>query len=136
MLRTFCKTKLHQATVTEANLQYTGSLTIDAELMAEAGLLPYEQVHVVNITNGSRLVTYCIEGPPSSGVICANGAAAHLVKKGDKVIIIAYVQLNDAEVETFQPKVILLNEENGIREVVTQKTRLATLLAEPDPSLS
>lgn len=130
MLRTFCKSKLHQGTVTEANLEYTGSVTIDAQLMAEAGLLPYEQVHLVNITNGSRLITYCIEGPSGSGVICANGAAARLVHQGDKVIIIAYVQLDDKEVESFRPKVLLLDENNRIKESLVQQTKLQGLTAE------
>ena len=117
MLRTVCKSKLHRATVTEANVNYAGSLTLDAELMKAADLVPYEQVHVVDVDNGARLVTYCIEGPAGSGTVCINGAAARLVSAGDKVIIIAYVQATPEELERLSPKVVLLDERNRIREV-------------------
>ena len=90
MLISVYKSKIHRATVTEANLNYEGSLTIDSDLMKAAGIVPFEKVHVVNVTNGNRLETYAIEGKPGSGVICLNGAAAHKGKKGDTVIIIAY----------------------------------------------
>ena len=88
MLRTMCKSKIHGATVTEANLQYTGSLTLDPLLMRGADLVPYEQVHVVNLNNGARLETYCIEGVAGSGTVCLNGAAARWAAIGDQVIII------------------------------------------------
>lgn len=122
MLRTVCKSKLHGATVTEANLQYTGSLTVDAELMKAADLVPYEQVHVVDLDNGARLVTYCIEGPAGSGTMCVNGAAAHLVSVGQRIIVISYAQLTEAELERFQPKIVFLDRHNRVREVVTDLT--------------
>lgn len=119
MLRTVCKSKLHRATVTEANVHYTGSMTIDADLMKAADLVPYEQVHVVDVDNGSRLVTYCIEGPAGSGVVCVNGAAARLISAGDKVIILSYAQVTPAELETVAPKIVMLDERNAIQQVVT-----------------
>ena len=120
MLNTICKSKLHRATVTEADVHYTGSITLDAELMRAAGLAPYEQVHVVDIDNGARLVTYCIEGPAGSGTVCVNGAAARVIAAGDKVIIIAYAQVAPSELEGFAPKIVLLDEHNRIQEVVTE----------------
>jgi len=125
MLRTICRAKIHGAMVTEANLQYTGSLTIDAELMQAAGLVPYEQVHVVDVTNGARLVTYCIEGTPGSGTMCVNGAAARLVSAGDQIIIISYAQVTPAELETMAPKVIMLDEHNRIQQVFTEACHLS-----------
>ena len=118
MLRTVCRAKIHGATVTEANIQYTGSLTIDAQLMKAAELVPYEQIHVVDVTNGARLVTYCIEGPPGSGTICANGAAARLITAGDKVIILAYAEVTPEELEGMAPKVVVLDENNRIQQVL------------------
>ena len=125
MLRTMCKSKIHRATVTEANLQYTGSVTLDAQLMKAADLLPYEQVHVVDITNGARIVTYCIEGSPGSGTVCINGAAARLISAGDKVIIIGYGQFTSAELEVFSPKIVMLDEHNQIQQVVTEAYHLS-----------
>ena len=125
MLRTVCKSKLHRATVTAANVEYPGSLTLDAELMRAADILPYEQVHVVDVDNGARLVTYCIEGPPGSGTVCMNGAAARLVSVGDKVIVISYAQLSAEELERREPKIVLLNERNRIRQVTTAAYRLS-----------
>ena len=124
MFQTVCKSKLHRATVTEANVQYAGSITLDAELMKAAGLAPYEQVHVVDINNGARLVTYCIEGPAGSGTVCVNGAAARLIAAGDKVIVIAYAQVTPSELEGFAPKIVLLDEHNRIQEVVTESCAL------------
>ena len=121
MLRTVCKSKLHGATVTEANVHYTGSLTLDADLMKAAGLVPYEQVHVVDVENGSRLVTYCIEGPPASGTVCVNGAAARLIAAGDKVIIISYAQVTSEELEGFAPTIIMLDRHNRVQEIVTDR---------------
>lgn len=118
MLRTVCKSKLHGATVTEANVQYTGSLTLDAQLMKAADLVPYEQVHVVDVDNGSRIVTYCIEGASGSGTVCVNGAAARLISAGDKVIIIAYAQVTPEELDTFTPKIVMLDRQNRVREVL------------------
>ena len=125
MLRTVCKAKIHGATVTEANLRYTGSLTIDAELMKAAELAPYEQVHVVDITNGVRLVTYCIEGAAGSGTICINGAAARLISKGDMIIIIAYAQVTPIELEAFAPKIVMLNPHNRIRDVLSDGSQIS-----------
>ena len=118
MLRTVCKSKIHRATVTEANVEYAGSLTLDAQLMKAADLLPYEQVHVVDVDNGARLVTYCIEAPPGSGTVCINGAAARLISRGDKVIIITYAQVSPEELEEFNPKVVLLDQHNRIQRVI------------------
>ena len=120
MLRTVCRAKIHGATVTEANLHYTGSLTLDAHLMSAADLAPYEQVHVVDVTNGARLVTYCIEGPPGSGTVCINGAAARLVSPGDNVIIISYAQVTPEELERVSPKIVMLDEQNQVKQVITE----------------
>ncbi len=114
MYVTLFKSKLHRATVTESNLNYIGSVTIDIELMKAAGILPGEMVHVVNNNNGSRLVTYVIEGASNSGVICLNGAAARLTQPGDVVIIIAYGSMSEEEAITFKPKILLLDENNKI----------------------
>ena len=110
------KAKSHRATVTEANLNYTGSITIDRHLMDESGLLPHEKVQIVNINNGARFETYVIEGPRNSGIICLNGAAARLVQPGDKIIVMAYVQLTPEEANGFEPRVLLLNDDNTILE--------------------
>ncbi len=125
MFRTLCKSKLHRATVTEANVQYAGSITLDADLMQAADLLPYEQVHVVDVDNGARLVTYCIEGPAGSGVVCMNGAAARLVKAGDRIIVISYAQLAPEELGGFVPRIVLLDQRNRVREVVRDARALA-----------
>ena len=106
------KGKIHRATITEANLDYIGSLTVDEELLERADILPYEQVHVVNINHGERLVTYAITGERCSGVICLNGAAAHKGKEGDIVIIISYGDCNDEEARTMKPKTVFVNEKN------------------------
>jgi aspartate 1-decarboxylase len=114
MLRTMLKSKIHRATVTQADLHYVGSVTIDADLMAAADLLPGEQVTIVDVTNGARLETYVIEGPPGSGVIGINGAAAHLVHPGDLVIIISYVVLDDAAAREYRPRVVHVDAVNRI----------------------
>jgi aspartate 1-decarboxylase len=108
------KGKIHRACVTEANLAYEGSITIDKNLMEAADILPYEQVHVLDIDNGARLVTYAIEGERGSGVICMNGAAARLVVKGDLVIIISYCTVSDAEARNIVPKLVYVNSQNAI----------------------
>ncbi|MEV8321332.1 aspartate 1-decarboxylase [Streptomyces sp. NPDC059900] len=113
MLRTLFKSKIHRATVTQADLHYVGSVTIDADLLDAADLLPGELVHIVDITNGARLETYTIEGERGSGVIGINGAAAHLVHPGDKVIIISYAQVDDAEARTLRPKVVHVEGEHN-----------------------
>lgn len=114
MLRTMFKSKIHRATVTEAYLNYVGSVTVDADLLDAADLLPGELVHIVDITNGARLETYTIKGERGSGVIGINGAAAHLVHPGDLVILISYGQLDDAEARAFEPKVVHVDADNRI----------------------
>ncbi|MEV1022858.1 aspartate 1-decarboxylase [Streptomyces sp. NPDC050264] len=114
MLRTMFKSKIHRATVTQADLHYVGSVTIDAELLDAADLLPGELVHIVDIDNGARLETYVIEGERGSGVIGINGAAAHLVHPGDLVIIISYAQVDDAEARSLRPKVVHVDRDNAI----------------------
>ena len=106
MILNILKSKIHCATVTEANLHYMGSITIDEDLMDAAGLIANEQVHVVNNMNGARIETYVIKGPRKSGCICLNGAAARLFQVGDEIIIMAYAGMTPEEAETFQPKVI------------------------------
>lgn len=113
-MRTMMKSKIHRARVTEANLNYEGSITIDKKLMAAVDIVPYEQVHVLNINNGARFTTYALEGPEGSGDICLNGAAARLGIKGDLVIIIAYTQMSEAELLHYRPKVVLVDEHNAI----------------------
>ena len=112
--RTMLKSKIHRATVTQADLHYVGSITIDADLLDAADLLPGEQVAVVDVTNGARLETYVIEGERGSGVIGMNGAAAHLVHTGDLVIIISYAMLPDAEAKASRAKVVFVDEANRI----------------------
>ncbi|RKN06824.1 aspartate 1-decarboxylase [Streptomyces radicis] len=114
MLRTMFKSKIHRATVTQADLHYVGSVTVDADLMAAADLLPGEQVHIVDIDNGSRLETYVIEGQAGSGVIGINGAAAHLVQPGHLVILISYAQVDDAEARAMRPKVVHVDRANRV----------------------
>lgn len=121
MLRTFMKAKLHRATVTEANLNYVGSITIDEELMEQVDLLPHERVQVVNNHNGARLETYVIPGERGSGVICLNGAAARLVQPGDQVIIMSYALLSEEELVDFQPKVAILNDQNQIETLLAEE---------------
>jgi len=114
--RTMLKSKIHRATVTEANLEYEGSITIDADLLLAADILPYEQVDLYDCTNGSRLHTYAIPGEPGSGEICVNGAAAHLVKPHDVVIIATYVQVEDGEARDWHAKRVFVDPRNCIRE--------------------
>lgn len=112
--RTLMKSKLHRATVTQADLHYVGSLTLDRDLMDAADLVPHEKVQVVDVDTGARLETYVIEGPRGSGIVCANGAAARLIHAGDTVIIISYADLEDAEARSHVPTVVLLGEDNHI----------------------
>ena len=111
-----CKSKIHRATVTHADLDYEGSISIDATLLDAADILPYEKVAVWNVTSGSRLETYALRGKPDSGLICLNGAAAHLVDPGDLVIIASFAEMEDAEAKTLEPKVIFVDEKNRIKE--------------------
>lgn len=114
MLLTMMRAKLHRATVTQADLDYEGSISIDRELLEAATILPHEQVDVLNITTGARFTTYAIEAPPGGRTIGVNGAAARLVQRGDKVIIIAYAQFTAEEARNHSPTVVLLGEGNAI----------------------
>jgi aspartate 1-decarboxylase len=118
MTVTMLKGKIHRAVVTQAELNYVGSITIDPILMEAAGIYEYEMVQVVDIENGNRLETYTISGKPGSGVICLNGAAARLVQPHDHVIIMAYCQMTPDEVKKHTPKVVFVDEENKIAEVM------------------
>lgn len=117
MLRTMMSAKIHRATVTQADPDYVGSITVDADLLDAAGLLEGEQVHVVDVNNGARLVTYAIPGERGSGVIGMNGAAALLIHPGDTIIIIAYAQLFPEELANHKPRVVHVNEANAIVEL-------------------
>ncbi|MBN1693607.1 MAG: aspartate 1-decarboxylase [Dehalococcoidales bacterium] len=121
MMRTMLKSKIHRATVTDANISYEGSITIDSRLMKEADILPNEQVHVLNINNGARFTTYAIEGAEGSGEICLNGAAARLVVKGDMVIILTYISVPEEQLKDYKPIVILVNEKNEIASKLDEK---------------
>ncbi len=112
MQRTMLKSKIHRATVTDAKVDYIGSITIDTDLLKAADILPYEKVHVVDVDNGARLETYAIEGVAGSGAIEINGAAARLVAKGDRVIIMSYAQIEGAEARKLRPTVVLVDERN------------------------
>jgi aspartate 1-decarboxylase len=114
MMVTLCKGKIHRATVTEANLNYEGSITIDKDLIDAAGLIPYEKVQVANISTGARLETYVIEGERGSGMICLNGAAARLGSKGDRIIVIAYGHFAEDEARAFKPIIVQVDENNKI----------------------
>ncbi len=118
MYITMLKSKIHRATVTQSDLNYVGSITIDKKLMDAAGLLEYEKVQIANIDNGNRFETYIIAGEYGSGCICLNGAAAKCVEVGDKVIIMAYAQMTPEENENHYPKVVFVNDKNEITEVV------------------
>ena len=112
MQRLMCKGKIHRATVTEADLSYEGSITIDEDLLDAADIIPYENVQVYNITNGNRFETYAITGERGSGAICLNGAAAHMVDVGDLVIIAGYAMMSESEARAIKPKMILVDENN------------------------
>ena len=114
MMRTMCKSKIHRATVTGADLNYVGSITIDPVLMEAADLMEFEQVQVVDINNGARFETYVIAGTPGAGEICLNGAAARLVQPGDRVIVMSYAQFDEAELEGFHPLFVFVDDENRI----------------------
>jgi aspartate 1-decarboxylase len=114
MRRTFFKSKIHRATVTQADLHYEGSVTIDEELMDAAAIAEYEAVHIWNITRGTRLQTYALKGGRGSGVVCINGAAAHLNQPGDLVILATFAELDEAEARTHAPKVVLVDGRNRV----------------------
>ena len=128
MQRTMCKGKVHRATVTQANLNYVGSITIDQDLLEAADIYPYEKVQVVNVSNGARLETYAIAGACGSGVICLNGAAARLNSEGDIVIIISYGQYNEQEIRSLEPRLVFVDEHNRITE--TKQVPLIEMLPE------
>jgi aspartate 1-decarboxylase len=117
MVRTLMHAKLHGARVTDCNLDYVGSITIDRALMEAVGLLPYEQVQVVNKANGARMITYVIEGAAGSGSICVNGAAARHVERGDEILVIAYGQFTEEEARTHRARVAFLSPENRVVEL-------------------
>lgn len=121
MFRNMMKSKIHRATVTEANLNYVGSITVDEALMEAADLLPNEKVQIVNNNNGSRFETYVIKGERNSGVICLNGAAARLVHPGDKVIIISYAMMENREAAEYSPAVLFLDDNNRVVEKCSQE---------------
>jgi len=115
--RTLLRAKLHRLRVTQRDLEYEGSLTLDRELMQAADMVPYERIEVYDVDNGNRFATYLIEGEPGSGACCVNGAAAHLVGIGDRLIIASFLTLPDAAVADHQPTVVLVGEGNRVREV-------------------
>jgi aspartate 1-decarboxylase len=118
MKRRMCKSKIHRAKITEAELYYEGSLTIDRDLMSKADILPFEQVQVVNVNNGNRFETYAICGDPGSGTICLNGAAARLGHVGDEIIIITYAEFEEEEARLHHPTILLVDEKNRIKDVI------------------
>jgi aspartate 1-decarboxylase len=117
MIRFFLRSKIHRATVTEANVDYEGSITIDRHLLNAADILPYEKVEVYNVTTGARFETYAIEGEPGGGDICINGAAAHLASPGDKVIIACYCTLHAGQILDHRPRLVFVDESNAIRQI-------------------
>lgn len=116
MLLNLLKAKIHRARITEANLHYEGSITIDKNILEASGIMGHEQVHIVDIDNGQRFVTYVIEGTPGSGAMCINGAAARLVSPGDKIIVIAYCQIEAEKAKNHRPRVVLMDEKNQIKD--------------------
>lgn len=110
------KSKIHRATVTHADVDYEGSVSIDRHLMEAANILPHEEVHVWDVTNGARLVTYALEAEPHSGVVCLNGAAAHLINPGDLVILATFAEMEEQEAQGFEPEVVFVDEDNSIKK--------------------
>lgn len=131
MRRSMCKSKIHRATVTDANLAYEGSITLDPLLMAAADIVEYEKVHVVNISNGARFETYVITGVEDSGDVVLNGAAARLVQPGDKVIIMSYASYDDSELEDFEPLLVFVDDRNRIRPQPRRDAAGAQLRIDP-----
>src|SRR3954471_3459290 len=117
MRRTMLKSKIHRATVTQADVNYEGSLTLDPHLLNAADILPFEEVHVWNVTRGTRFRTYAMEGDAGSGIVCINGAAAHLAGPGDLVIIATFTWLEDDEARRYQPRIVLLGAGNAISQL-------------------
>jgi aspartate 1-decarboxylase len=131
MRRSMCKSKIHRATVTDANLAYEGSITLDPVLMAAADILEYEKVHVVNIANGARFETYVITGVEDSGDVVLNGAAARLVQPGDKVIIMSYAEYDESELTDFEPRLVFVDDHNRARPHPRREGRGAQLRIDP-----
>lgn len=127
MFRTMMKSKLHRATVTEANLNYVGSITIDQDLLDAVDMYPNEKVQIVNNNNGARLETYIIPGPRGSGTICLNGAAARLVQPGDNIIIISYAMMTDEEARNFKPLIAILDQHNKIVNAMYEEVHSTVL---------
>lgn len=123
MRRELCKSKIHGARITEANLYYEGSLTLDTDLMKDADVVPYERIQVVNINNGSRLETYVLPGEPGSGTVALNGAAARLGSVGDRVILISYAHYDESEVAAHEPRVVFVDDDN---RTVTRDFRVSS----------
>ena len=121
MTRKMLKSKIHRATVTGADLEYEGSITIDCKLLEAADIIPYEAVDIWNVNNGARFQTYAIAGKPGSGTICVNGAAAHLVSRGDLVIIASWIEVESAEACRFQPRLVFVDERNAASGKTSEK---------------
>lgn len=134
MTLTLFRAKLHRLRVTEADLYYEGSITIDEELLRASGILPYEKVQVVNVNNGSRLETYTIPGEAGSRIVCMNGPAARLAARGDEVIVIAYAQMTPEEAQLHRPRVVLVDERNDPKEVLDLRVSSAVPAQEGDVS--
>lgn len=131
MHRTLLAAKIHSCTITDANLQYMGSISIDEHLLTAVGILPYEQVHVVNVNNGERFITYAIAAAPGSGAIELNGAAARLGIKGDKLIVMTYAQFTDTEAQNHRPQVVMVDDRN---QIVDLKSYIPTGFGSFDPA--
>src|SRR5690625_977711 len=127
MFRTTMKSKIHRARITEANLNYVGSITIDQDLLEKVDIIPNEKVQIVNNNNGARLETYVIPGERGSGVVCLNGAAARLVQKDDVVIIIAYAFVSEENLNKHKPKVAIMNEKNEIEQLIEEEPPLTVM---------
>ena len=132
MLREMLRAKVHRATVTETNVDYEGSLTLDSDLMAAAGMIPYERIDVYNADSGARFSTYLIPGEAGSGVLCVNGAAAHLARAGHRLIIASYAAMSDAEIATHRPTVVLVDAANRVKRTAREIVA-GTLVAGPRP---
>ncbi len=115
MKRIMLKSKIHNARVTDKNIHYQGSLTLNKELIKQADLFPFEQIHVYNVSNGERFITYIIKEEKKPGLVCVNGAAAHKVNKGDQLIIASYALMEDEEADFYSPKILILDKENRVR---------------------
>ena len=121
MRRTMLKSKIHRARVTAADVNYEGSLTLDAGLLEAADILPHEQVHVWNVTRGTRLTTYAIAGGPGSGVVCVNGAAAHLARPGDVIIVATFADMDEAAARSHRPRVVFVDDSNRITQAAAEE---------------